>query len=265
MRPRKRFGQHFLEDTSVLERISDAVAIRDDDAVLEIGPGRGALTDVLLASQPQIYRTIEIDRDLVPLLRARYAVGAPQFEVIEQDVLRADLLAMLDGHRQWRCVGNLPYNISSPLIIRLVEFVRAHGADALRDCHFMLQREMAQRLAAGPGSKAWGRISIAVQTTFDVELLFDIAPDSFNPPPRVYSSVVRLTPRRKDAGVANTELLDDVLRRAFAARRKRLSNALQQFDLDWDQLGIDPSQRPDNVSAEAFIAIANHLDGQSSE
>ncbi len=251
MKARKRFGQNFLTDEGVLQRIVDAIGVRAADAVFEIGPGHGALTE-LLAPLPARYLAVEIDRDLVPFLRARFA----DIELVNDDVLRVDLAALL-GESTWRVVGNLPYNISSPLLARFTDYVREHPGK-IADLHFMLQREMAQRLAASPGSKAWGRLSVMAQLYFDVEHLFDVAPESFQPAPKVWSSVVRLLPLHARPEV-DTDTLDQVLRLAFAQRRKRLSNALKSLDLDWQACDLDPGIRADNVTAEEYVALARQV------
>jgi 16S rRNA (adenine1518-N6/adenine1519-N6)-dimethyltransferase len=202
------------------------------------------------------YLAIEIDRDLAPLLPGRY----PNIQVINQDVLRVDLNdvfadnAPADGP-PWRVVGNLPYNISSPLIIKLIDHVLA-SPGTIGDMHFMLQKEMASRLSAIPGTKAWGRLSVMIQVTARVDYLFDVGPESFTPPPKVDSSVIRITP------IANAHLpvarqnLDQVLRMAFSARRKRLSNALKNLAIDWQAVDVDAGLRADDVTTEQFIQLA---------
>ena len=258
MRARKRFGQHFLTDEGVLHNIDVAIGIRANDRVMEIGPGLGALTDILI-DQPRVYRAVEIDRDLVGLLRARH----PQLELINEDILRADLDAILDDGggepvnkpEPWRVFGNLPYNISSPLLAVFTEFVHGHPG-RVADMHFMLQREMAQRLTAQPGTKAWGRLSVMMQLHFSVEHVFDVGPESFSPPPKVFSSVVRLLPLAEpDIGV-DVRVLDRLLRLAFSGRRKRISNSLKVLQLDWSQTTLDPGLRADNVSAVEYVGLA---------
>ncbi len=255
MRPRKRFGQHFLHDQGVLQGMADAIRLKTGDRVLEIGPGQGALTDYLYADEGMHYLAIEIDRDLAPLLPRRY----PNIHVINQDVLRVDLSEVFAGDAPdgppWRVVGNLPYNISSPLIIKLIDHVLA-APGTVGDMHFMLQKEMASRLSAIPGTKAWGRLSVMIQVTARVDYLFDVGPESFTPPPKVDSSVIRITP------IANAHLpvarqnLDQVLRMAFSARRKRLSNALKNLAIDWSAVEADPGLRADDVTVAQFIALA---------
>ncbi len=261
MRPRKRFGQHFLHDTRVLQQIASAVHLRPDDLLMEIGPGQGALTEYLYPANVARYVAVEIDRDLAPRLNARY----PNMEVINSDILRLDLASVLNSseqaHPPWRLVGNLPYNISSPLILKLVDHVIANPG-SIQDMHFMLQKEMANRLSAVPGSKAWGRISVMAQIAMNVDYLFDVGPESFRPPPKVDSSIIRIRPLATPKLTVPKARLDQILRLAFAGRRKRLSNALKALQLDWLALDLDPSLRADDVSIEKFLAIAHWVDAR---
>ena len=230
----------------MLARLVGCLGLRDPDKLLEIGPGRGALTGYLYGSVDR-YAAIEIDRDLIASLRKRY----PRIELFNADALTFDFNAHCKG-RPWRLVGNLPYNIASALLIKLIA-----SAERIQDMHFMLQREVAQRLAAEPGSKARGRLSVGVQHRFAVEALFDVPPESFAPPPKVFSTVVRLTPHPAADTQAAPEQLEAVVRLAFAARRKRLGNALKPLGLDWGALGIDERLRPADLSVAEFVAIAN--------
>ncbi len=251
MRARKRFGQHFLTDEGVLERIAAQVQPRAADALLEIGPGHGALTAHLYGRVGR-YLAVEIDRDLIPFLRAGY----PDLELINQDILRLDLGAVLGGSgRPWRVTGNLPYNISTPLIVALLGQL-----EHIEDMHFMLQREVASRLAGQPGSKAWGRISVLTQYHCEVESLFEVPPEAFQPPPRVVSAVVRLRPRGTRLALASRSAFDAVLRHAFSQRRKQLGNALQSLDPDWRRADVDPRRRADDLSVAEFVALANTLE-----
>jgi 16S rRNA (adenine1518-N6/adenine1519-N6)-dimethyltransferase len=227
--------------------MASLIRLQPDDRLLEIGPGLGALTEHLYGTASR-YRAVEIDRDLVPFLKARFA----DLELINADILKVDLSEVLDGAPGWRVVGNLPYNISTPLLLSLLGHL-----PRIRDMHFMLQREVAARLAAGPGTKAWGRISVLVQYHCEVELLFDVAPDSFEPPPKVWSSVLRLAPRRQTLHLNDPSALERVLRQAFSQRRKRLSNALQSIEPDWVRAGVDPGRRADDLSVADFVALAN--------
>lgn len=230
----------------MLARLVDSLGLRAEDRLLEIGPGRGALTGNLHGSVDR-YAAIEIDRDLIPSLRKRF----PRIELFNADALTFDFNAHCQG-RPWRLVGNLPYNIASALLFKLIA-----SAERIQDMHFMLQREVAERLAAEPGSKARGRLSVGIQHRFVVEALFDVPPESFAPPPKVFSTVVRLTPHPVAAHQAAPEQLESVVRLAFAARRKRLGNALKPLGLDWSALGIDERLRPAELSVAEFVAIAN--------
>ena len=255
VRARKRFGQNFLHDGQVLAQIFAAVAPKPDDWLFEIGPGQGALTEQFYGYCARL-QAVEIDRDLVSMLRARYE----DLELVSADILKVDLESLLapdtaQGQRLWRVVGNLPYNLSTPLLGRLLQ----HRA-RIADMHFMLQKEVAQRLAAQPHSKAWGRLSVMIQYHCDVELLFDVAPESFTPIPAVQSSVVRLTPRQQLAGAQGSAVaLEKVVALAFQQRRKRLSNALKSLGIDWNHLPIDPGARPDQLGVADYLVIAEHV------
>lgn len=253
MKARKRFGQHFLHDEHVLQRMVSAISPADDDALLEIGPGRGALTEHLV-DRVRRYAAVELDRDLVPVIAGRY----PRIELTQGDILKVDLPTVCLDDKAWRVVGNLPYNISSPLIMRCAD-VCQRNPGLVRDMHFMLQKEMAQRLAAVPDTKQWGRLSVMAQIHFDVEILFEVGPESFTPPPKVDSSVLRLQPRPHDLDLDLLVGVDRVLRMAFAGRRKTLSNSLKSLDIDWASAGVESNLRADNVSLDGFVNIARQV------
>ena len=263
MKARKRFGQHFLTDQGVLGRIVSACNIGDDDTVFEIGPGHGALTEHLVAAEPNKYFAVEIDRDLVPLLQAKF----PRVDVINKDILRVDLD---DITREFggdlRVVGNLPYNISTPLLLKLAHWSRT-SPGCMRDGVFMVQRELGERLAAVPGSKSWGRLSVMTQLAFNIEYLFDVSPDSFSPPPKVWSSIIRLMPSQEWAHLTSQQLaaVDRVCRFSFAGRRKKLSNSLKPLEIDWSKEKIDPMVRADDVSIEEFVSLARYVTNESPE
>jgi 16S rRNA (adenine1518-N6/adenine1519-N6)-dimethyltransferase len=252
VKARKRFGQHFLTDQVVLRRMVSSIRPQPSDRLLEIGPGHGALTEHLYGTTAR-YVAVEIDRDLVPFLKARF----DRLELVNADVLRVALGEIMDGEPSWRVVGNLPYNISTPLLLRLLEQL-----PRIADMHFMLQREVAARLAAQPGSKAWGRITVLTQYHCEVDQLFDVPPESFDPPPRVWSAVLRLVPRRQKLALNDPRALDRVLRQAFSQRRKQLGNALQSVAPDWSRAEVDPSRRADDLSVAEFVALANTLAGE---
>ena len=233
--PRKRLGQHFLHDPGVLARIVDAVAPRRGECIVEIGPGEGALTAPLLERAGELH-VIEVDRDLAARLRER-----PGLTVHEGDALEFDFTRFPAG---MRLVGNLPYNISTPLLFHLVRF-----ADRVRDMHFMLQLEVVERMVAEPSTAAYGRLSVSLQARFAMEKLFTVGKGAFRPPPKVESAVVRMVPL-----AAALAIDEDLLRRAFSARRKQLRNALPGIDLE--RAGVDPTLRPENLSPADYARIS---------
>jgi len=256
-RARKRFGQNFLRDPAVIDRIASAIAPRPDDHLVEIGPGQGALTEALVTTGCRL-DVIELDRDLVPGLLAAFSL-TPNFRLHSADALKFDFSTLQQGSETvpLRIVGNLPYNISTPLIFTLLDL-----AGIVRDMHFMLQREVVERLAASPGNKAWGRLGIMTQYRCRVEHLFDVPPGAFQPAPKVQSAVVRLTPWEdspwRDCDKA---ILAKVVQAAFAQRRKTLRNNLKGL-IDMprlEALGIDPGARAETLELEQFIEIAGNL------
>jgi 16S rRNA (adenine1518-N6/adenine1519-N6)-dimethyltransferase len=252
-RPRKRFGQNFLTDEGVIGRIAAAIAANENDHIVEIGPGQGALTETLAPSGCRL-DVIELDRDLVPGLLAAFSIY-DGFKLHSADALKFDYAALAADGEQLRVVGNLPYNISTPLIFKLLE-----NAALIRDMHFMLQLEVVQRLAAEPGSKSWGRLGIMAQYHCKVEQLFDVPPEAFNPAPKVQSAIVRLQPRENATLPACDEKrLRKVVQAAFAQRRKTLRNNLKGLVEagQLENLGIDPGTRSETLSLENFIAITN--------
>lgn len=257
---RKRFGQNFLHDAGVIDRIVRSINPKPDDNLVEIGPGMGALTESLLVHVPGL-KVIELDRDLVPGLRTQF-FNYPAFEVIEADALRYDF-ARLAAPGPLRIVGNLPYNISTPLIFHLLSF-----SGQVKDMHFMLQKEVVERMAAAPGDSQWGRLSVMTQYQCRVQPLFPVGSGAFRPAPKVESAIVRLMPYDQPPHpVADHELFARVVRTAFNARRKTLRRGLADLvtDSDWVALGLDPGLRPQNLSVADFAAIANYLHEQPPE
>lgn len=260
-RARKRFGQNFLRDAQVVERMLAALAPAPGDAVLEVGPGLGALTWPLLERLGAL-TVVELDRDLIARLEARAArttsaaAGADAgLRVVAGDVLDVDLAALFPG-RPLRVVGNLPYNIGTPLILRLVD---SHAC--LADVHVMLQREVVERLAAVPGTRAYGRLSVLVQSVFEVSSLFGVPPGAFEPPPKVHSAVCRLLPRADAPPPAALEALSRATRLAFAGKRKTLRNNLRGHlePAAIEALGIDPGARAETLDGAAFARLARAL------
>jgi len=251
-RPRKRFGQNFLHDPGVIEHIVAAIRPRPGEQLVEIGPGRGALTVPLLEAAGRL-TAIELDRDLIqPLQQRCHRTG--EVTVHAADALRFDYCTLADG-TPLRILGNLPYNISTPLLFHLLD--QRH---CIRDMHFMLQKEVVERMAARPGSGQYGRLSVMLQYRCMVSPLFTIGPDAFDPPPKVDSGFVRLEPfARPPVTVADEAVLADVVRQAFAQRRKTLRNTLRGL-LDADEIrraGIDPARRAETLDLGDFAALAN--------
>jgi 16S rRNA (adenine1518-N6/adenine1519-N6)-dimethyltransferase len=250
-RPRKRFGQNFLVDRSVIDRIVDAIAPRPAERIVEIGPGHGALTTALLRVVDRL-EVIEIDRDLAAELAGAHPPERLHIHVA--DALQFDFGA-LPG--RFRMVGNLPYNISSPLLFRLLEF-----ADRIDDIHVMLQKEVVDRMIAHPGSSDYGRLSVMLQYRFRIERLFKVAPGSFRPVPKVDSAVARLVPHPTPPHAASDPaLFARVVGLAFGQRRKTLRNALSTIadEAAMARAGIDPRARGEILSIEQFVALANVL------
>ncbi|MBL8297552.1 MAG: 16S rRNA (adenine(1518)-N(6)/adenine(1519)-N(6))-dimethyltransferase RsmA [Rhodanobacteraceae bacterium] len=248
---KKQFGQHFLHDPGLIRRIVQAIAPKSGDRLVEIGPGEGAITLPLLREHGRL-TVIELDRDLIPRIQ-NAAREAGELEVIHADVLTVDFSQLAAGGKL-RLVGNLPYNISSPILFHCLD----HAA-AISDMHFMLQKEVVDRMAAAPGSKVYGRLSVMLQLYSTVEPLLKVPPGAFNPPPKVDSAVVRLTPlpaeRRHDA---DPGIIERIVRHAFGQRRKTLSNALQGVATSTQicAAGIDPRQRAEQLAPQEFVALA---------
>ena len=249
--PRKRFGQNFLEDAGVVAHIMAAIRPQSGHRFVEIGPGLGALTLPLLQRLEHL-DVIEIDRDIVADLRARH--GPDRLTIHDGDALKFDFVAM---GQDLRVVGNLPYNISTPLLFHITS-----QAGAVRDAHFMLQREVVERMSAQPGTSEYGRLSVMLQYRWSIESLFDVPPTAFRPVPKVWSSVVRMIPHRVLPNAAHDEkLLAEVVMRAFGQRRKTLRNTFREMLLssDFEQLGIDPVARGETLSVADFVRIANFM------
>jgi 16S rRNA (adenine1518-N6/adenine1519-N6)-dimethyltransferase len=252
---RKRFGQHFLADPDIIEAIVRAIHPQTDDAMVEIGPGLGALTGPLIARLDHLH-AVEIDRDVITTLKRKH--DAARLTIDSGDALSYDFGALADrcGGRL-RVVGNLPYNISTPLLFHLAGF-----AERIIDCHFMLQKEVVQRMVAGPGGRDYGRLSVMLQYRFEMEHLFDVPPEAFEPPPRVDSAIVRMTPKAAALRDAQDEgLLGEVVMQAFSQRRKVLRNTLKgrATEAQMQACGISPAARAEEVPLANYVALANRL------
>jgi len=252
---RKRFGQNFLKDAGIIQGIVAAIDPQSNDNLVEIGPGQGALTLPLLKRHGKL-TAIELDRDLIPILQRACASIGP-LELIQADVLNVDFRALAQSQGgKLRVVGNLPYNISTPLMFHLISQV-----DAVADMHFMLQKEVVDRMASPPGGRVYGRLSVMLQAQCEITHLFDVAPTCFTPAPKVWSAIVRLTPLETQPDAKLLNALDKVVRAAFSARRKTLSNALKGT-LELAQIhaaGVDPGARAETLSQAQFQALATEF------
>lgn len=252
--PRKRFAQHFLTQPSVARRIVELARLTPDDAVLEIGPGRAALTHLLAAAAARLW-VVEIDRDLAENLRAEFA-GRPGVHVVEGDVLEMDLEALLGAAAPVTVVANLPYNISTPVLMQLLS-----APHLFRRMVLMLQREVAERVGSPPGSKAYGALSVMTQLVADVHIALHVPPAAFRPRPKVDSAVIVVEPRaRPQVPPGEIGAVRRVVRAAFNQRRKQLANSMRtlhpQAERLLDRIGIDPRRRPETLAVDEFVEIA---------
>lgn len=253
---RKRFGQNFLHDPTIIGRIISAINPKPEEHLVEIGPGLGALTEEILELAGAL-DAVELDRDLVPVLRTKFFRYEDKFKIHEADALKFDFSSLQNDERPLRVIGNLPYNISTPLIFHLLSF-----SGLISDMHFMLQKEVVERLAAQPGENHYGRLGIMAQYYCQVEKLFIVPPGAFNPAPKVDSAIVRLIPHTTlPIQAKSAELLADVVRTGFSQRRKTLRNNMKGWITgeQLETLGIDPGLRPERLSLAEFVAIADAI------
>jgi 16S rRNA (adenine1518-N6/adenine1519-N6)-dimethyltransferase len=252
-RPRKRFGQNFLHDPGIIQRIVQSVALQPNDNLVEIGPGQGAITTELLPLVGHMH-AIELDRDLVSPLAERCA-SLGELKIHNCDALKFDFTQLAEADRPLRVVGNLPYNISTPLLFHLLD-----QSGRIHDMHFMLQKEVVDRMAAAPGSKTYGRLTVMLQARAEVTSLFNIGPGAFNPPPKVESAFVRLLPLKpRPYQIDDWSLFSRLVNQAFSQRRKTLRNSLSKT-VTADTIaaaGIDPGNRPEQLSVAQFVTLAN--------
>ncbi|TFW15012.1 16S rRNA (adenine(1518)-N(6)/adenine(1519)-N(6))-dimethyltransferase RsmA [Massilia arenosa] len=248
---RKRFGQNFLTDDYILNNIIDSIGPRPGDTMVEIGPGLAAMTKLLLRELPHMH-VVELDRDLVARLEKQFP--REKLTIHSGDALKFDFgsIPVPEG-RKLRVVGNLPYNISSPLLFHLAEF-----AEHIEDQHFMLQKEVVERMVAEPGSKTYGRLSVMLQWRYDMSLLFVVPPEAFDPPPQVDSAIVRMVPTRRKLACDGARL-EAVVTKAFSQRRKVIRNTLAGMftEAQLIEAGVDPQARPETIGLEQYVALAN--------
>ncbi len=252
---RKRFGQNFLIDHGIIRDIVRSVHPKKDDQIVEIGPGKGAITQ-LLADSCEHLSVIELDRDLVPWLKVKFE-HHPHFQLFQADALQFDFAQLIPNGQPLRIVGNLPYNISTPLIFHLLTY-----ANRVKDMHFMLQKEVVKRMAAQPGDSAYGRLGIMVQYYCVVENLFDVPPGSFDPAPKVDSAIVRLTPHANLPYIAtNIKSFETLVNVAFQQRRKTLRNSLKQLLTaeQMETLPVNLQLRPEEISLSEYVEMSNLL------
>lgn len=252
-RPKKRFGQNFLVDTQIVDHIIQAFSAERADHVLEIGPGQGALTDQLYKQLEHLH-VIEIDRDLCESLREQYP--SEHFILHEGDALNTDYAALAEPGKRWRVIGNLPYNISTPLLIKLFE-----SKNVISDMLFMLQKEVAMRMLASPGNKTYGRLSVIAQYHCDISHVLDVPPSAFNPPPKVDSTVISLRVRENPQVLSSLPHFEKTVFQAFNQRRKTLRNALKHpmAAPAFEACGIEPGVRAECLSVQDYVSLSNKL------
>ena len=251
--PRKRFGQNFLHDHNIIYSLLSSLNAQAKDHWVEIGPGMGAITEPLLAQGLNL-EVVELDRDLVVYLKDKFK-AYPHLKIHSADALRFDFAALAKDNEKLRVIGNLPYNISTPLMFHLLD-----NANCIEDMHFMLQKEVVDRICAEPGSKKYGRLSVMMQYYCKTELLFDVPPESFDPAPKVMSAIVKLVPHAQPpVEVNNLKMLNRVVVQAFSQRRKTLRNSLKKLieDEAISSLGIDPNLRAEMISLADFARLSN--------
>jgi 16S rRNA (adenine1518-N6/adenine1519-N6)-dimethyltransferase len=251
-RARKRFGQNFLHDEAIIEAIVEAISPAAGEHLVEIGPGRGALTAPLLARCDEL-DVVELDRDLVPLLQKSLAAFSDKLTIHEADALKFDYRSLQKAEEPLRVIGNLPYNITTPLLFHLLA-----QSDCIEDMCFMLQREVVERICAQPGGKDYGRLSVMIQQQCAVELLFVVPPEAFEPAPKVESAIIYMQPlKQRRGGDVSLQALNQIVTQAFSQRRKTVANTLKKL-VTPEQIvaaGIEPTLRPETISVEKFVAL----------
>lgn len=255
---RKRFGQNFLHDDAIIDAIIDAISAQPDQHLVEIGPGRGALT-APLAQSNALLDVIELDRDLVPLLASQFATST-KVHIHQADALKFDYRTLAKPDEKLRVIGNLPYNITTPLLFHLLA-----QSEVIEDMCFMLQKEVVERICASPGNKQYGRLSIMIQYQCNAELLFLVPPEAFEPIPKVESAIIYMQPKQQvTKNQVDVEKLSRLVTQAFSQRRKTLANTLKNnvTVAQIEAVNIDPSQRPETVSVEQYIQLAQSLPPQ---
>ena len=250
---KKRFGQNFLHDMGIIDRIVRSIRVKSEDNIIEIGPGLGAITKQLLEITKSI-NVIELDRDIIPKLKFN-CDGLGDLNILQTDALKVDYSQFAEKG-PLRVVGNLPYNISTPILFHLFKYL-----EHIQDMHFMLQKEVVLRMEAKPGSKVYGRLSVMTQSVCDTRMLFLVPPESFTPAPKVESAIVYLAPRKDKLKIKDRKLFNAIVTEAFNQRRKTLRNVWKnRIDVEsLEKLAINPALRPEKISLEEFVKVSNYL------
>ena len=254
-KPRKRFGQNFLHDKMVIQRIVNSINPRQGDHIVEIGPGEGALTELVL-DKIGVMDVVELDRDLIPLLKIRFVLN-DGLNIHQADALKFNFCQLQKDEKKLRIIGNLPYNISTPLLFHLFD-----NSHCIQDMHFMLQKEVVDRIVANPGDSAYGRLSIMLQYFCQAEYVFTVKPGAFRPAPKVDSAIVRLVPHDKPpVEINNFDEFSKLVNFSFTQRRKTLRNILKgKLDVEQiEALDIEPTIRPERLSLEDFTKLSNTI------
>jgi 16S rRNA (adenine1518-N6/adenine1519-N6)-dimethyltransferase len=259
---KKRFGQNFLQDSNIIERIVKSIQPKESDNIIEIGPGLGAITKEILAYTQKI-TVIELDREIIPKLKFN-CDRAGELTIYQQDALKTDFSDFVSkdetANKKIRVIGNLPYNISTPIMFHLFDFL-----DDIQDMHFMLQKEVVERMSAGPNSKTYGRLSVMTQYYCKPQMLFIVPPESFEPAPKVDSAIVRLVPNDNKPDVTDFKLFAKMVTEAFNMRRKTIRNAWKKrlTDEEFELFNVKSNLRPENLSLNDFVAAANYVAAKS--
>jgi len=244
---RRKFGQNYLSDPAIIFEMGQAISPQPNSNFFEIGPGMGALTNVLNQDGITI-KAIDIDKNNIDYL-SKHFKGPAKFEFFQGDILSTSLNFLEDEN--YRIVGNLPYNISTQIILKFIDW-----HNVIQDMHFLVQKEVAEKINGAVGTKNWGKLSIKLSAFFNTQILFDVPPESFDIKPKVNSSFIRLTPKKSDIDVSTKNNLFKIIDMSFSSRRKNIKNNLKKANLDWDSLEINQNLRPEEVSLENYLKIA---------
>jgi 16S rRNA (adenine1518-N6/adenine1519-N6)-dimethyltransferase len=246
---RRKFGQNYLSDPAIIFEMRQAILPQTNSNFFEIGPGMGALTNTLNQDGISI-KAVDIDKDNIDYLSKKFT-GPAKFEFFQGDILSTPLNFLED--KKYRIVGNLPYNISTQIILKFINW-----NNVIEDMHFLVQKEVAEKINGAVGTKNWGKLSIKLSAFFNTQILFDVPPESFDIKPKVNSSFIRLTPKKNDIDVSTKNNLFKIIDMSFSSRRKNIKNNLKKANLDWDTLEINQNLRPEELSLENYLKIVKH-------